>query len=130
MSTWTTGQNKILGWYYFVVSVIAIVIAVIQQPFSEWSGFAWILGAAAVLLGATGLYQGITGRGNTRSRTMSEARQRRWAIIGLLAISVGTIAYVASTYETWTAQTTLTIGIWAALVGLFVSQLATLDKSK
>ncbi|HAN71768.1 MAG TPA: hypothetical protein DCQ36_09315 [Actinobacteria bacterium] len=130
MSTWTTGQNKALGWFYFVVGIVTLVIAFIQQPISEWGTLGWILGAAALLLAITGLYQGITGRGNTRSKTMSEARQRRWAIIGLLAISVATIAYVASSFENWTAQTTLTIGVWVALLGLFISQIATLDKSK
>lgn len=130
MSTWTTGRNKVLGWYYFVVCTLAIVLALIQQPISEWSGFAWIVGVAAALLAATGLYQGITGKGNTRSGTMSESRQRRWAIIGLLAVSVATLAYVVSSYEDWTAQTTLTIGVWAALLGLFLSQIVSLDSSK
>ncbi len=128
MSTWTARQNKVLGWYYFVVAVITLVIAFIQQPIGEWGGWGLLMGAALALLGVVGLWQGITGKGSTRSATMSESRQRVWAIVGLVAVTLAVIASVVSDMSGWTASDTITAGIWVALLGLFVSQLATLRK--
>lgn len=128
MSTWTPRQNRILGWYYFVVAVITLVIAFVQQPIGEWGGWGLLLAAALALLGIVGLWQGITGKGSTRSSTMSESRQRVWAIVGLVAVTLAVIASVVSDMSGWTASDTITAGIWVALLGLFVSQLATLRK--
>lgn len=128
MSTWTARQNKILGWYYFIVAVITLVIAFVQQPIGEWGGLGLLLGAALALLGIVGLWQGITGKGNTRSATMAESRQRVWAIVGLVAVTLAVITSILNDLINWTASDTVSIGIWVALLGLFVSQLATLRK--
>lgn len=128
MSTWTARQNKILGWYYFIVAVITLVIAFIQQPIGEWGGLGLLLGAALALLGIVGLWQGITGKGNTRSATMAESRQRVWAIVGLVAVTLAVITSILNDLVNWTASDTVSVGIWVALLGLFVSQLATLRK--
>ena len=128
MSTWTTRQNKVLGWYYFVVAVITLVIAFIQQPIGEWGGWGLLMGAALALLGIVGLWQGITGKGNTRSATMTQSRQRVWAIVGLVAVTLAVITSILNDLINWTASDTVSVGIWVALLGLFVSQLATLRK--
>lgn len=128
MSTWTARQNKILGWYYFIVAVITLVIAFIQQPIGEWGGLGLLLGAALALLGIVGLWQGITGKGNTRSATMAESRQRVWAIVGLVAVTLAVVTSILNDLVNWTASDTVFVGIWVALLGLFVSQLATLRK--
>lgn len=128
MSTWTARQNKILGWYYFIVAVITLVIAFVQQPIGEWGGLGLLLGAALALLGIVGLWQGITGKGNTRSATMAESRQRVWAIVGLVAVTLAVITSILNDLINWTASDTVSVGIWVALLGLFVSQLATLRK--
>ena len=128
MSTWTTRQNKVLGWYYFVVAVITLVIAFIQQPIGEWGGWGLLMGAALALLGIVGLWQGITGKGNTRSATMTQSRQRVWAIVGLVAVTLAVITSILNDLINWTASDTISVGIWVALLGLFVSQLATLRK--
>lgn len=128
MSTWTTRQNKILGWYYFIVALITLVIALIQEPIGEWGGWGLLLAAALALLGLIGLWQGITGKGNTRSTTMSESRQRVWAIVGLVAVTLAVVTSILSDMINWTASDTITAGIWVALLGLFVSQLVTLGK--
>lgn len=128
MSAWTTGQQKVLGWYYFVVALITIVIAFVQQPIGEWGGFGLLLGAALALLGLVGLWQGLTGKGNTRSTTMSESRQRVWAIVGLVAVSIAALTTIIADEKAWSATDTLTVGIWVALLGLFVSQLVTLSR--
>lgn len=129
MSTWTTRQQKVLGWYYFIVAVITLVIAVIQQPIGDWGGWGLLLAAALGLLGAVGLWQGITGKGNTRSSTQSESRQRVWAIVGLAAVTLAVITSIISDMTSWSASDTITVGIWVALLGLFVSQLVTLRRA-
>ncbi len=128
MSSWTTRQQKVLGWYYFLVALITLVIAVIQQPVGDWGGWGLLLGAALALLGLVGLWQGVTGKGNTRSTTMSESRQRVWAIVGLVAVTLAVVVSIISDMTNWIASDTITVGIWVALLGLFVSQLATLSK--
>lgn len=129
MSAWTTRQQKVLGWYYFIVALIAIVIAFVQQPIGDWGGFGLLLGAALALLGLVGLWQGLTGKGNTRSTTMSESRQRVWAIVGLVAVSLAALTTIIADEQAWSATDTLTVGIWVALLGLFVSQLVTLSRT-
>lgn len=128
MSSWTTRQQRVLGWYYFLVALITLVIAVIQQPVGDWGGWGLLLGAALALLGLVGLWQGVTGKGNTRSTTMSESRQRVWAIFGLVAVTLAVVVSIISDMTNWIASDTITVGIWVALLGLFVSQLATLSK--
>lgn len=128
MAAWTEAQNRKLGWYYFVVALITLVIAAIQTPIGEWGGWGWLLGAALALLGVVGLYQGLTGKGNTRSKTMSEGRQRKWAIVGLIAVTLAVIVNVIADAQDFAVADTLSVGIWVAVAGLFISQLATLSK--
>jgi hypothetical protein len=59
---------------------------------------------------------------------MSESRQRVWAIVGLVAVTLAVVVSIISDMTNWTASDTITVGIWVALLGLFVSQLATLSK--
>jgi membrane associated rhomboid family serine protease len=129
MAAWTEAQNRKLGWYYFVVALITLIIAAVQQPIGEWGGWGWLLGAALALLGVVGLYQGLTGKGNTRSKTMSEGTQRKWAIVGLIAVSFAVVVNVIADAQNFNVADTISVGIWVALLGLFVSQLATLSKS-
>ena len=129
MAEWTESQNKKLGWFYVVIAVITLVIAVVQQPIGDWGAFGWLIAAALLLLGITGLRQGMTGRGNTRSRNMTEVKQRQWAIVGLIGVTVAVIATVISSLSDWTASDTLVVGVWVAMSGLFISQIRTLSAS-
>lgn len=129
MAQWTESQNKALGWFYVVIAVITLIIAFVQQPIADWGIYGWLIGAALLLLGVVGLRQGITGKGNTRSRTMSESKQRSWAILGLIGLTVAMVATVATSVSAWTAADTLTIGVWIAISGLFISQIRTLSSS-
>ena len=128
MAAWTEAQNRKLGWYYFVVALITLIVAAIQAPIGEWGGWGWFLGGALTLLGVVGLYQGLTGKGNTRSKTMSEGRQRKWAIVGLIAVTLAVIVNVIADAQDFAVADTLSVGIWVAVAGLFISQLATLSK--
>jgi len=127
MSTWTPAQNKILGWFYFIVAFVTLIIALLQQSVGEWGTWGIFMAAALALLGIVGLYQGITGKGNTRSRNMSERKQRYVSIFGLVFLTLAVVFLVLGDAGTWTVVDTLSIGIWIAMGGLFVSQIRTLD---
>lgn len=129
MAEWTESQNKKLGWFYVIVVVIALIAAFVVQPFADWGNFGYVLGILVVLLGILGLRQGITGKGNTRSRKMSEAKQRQWAIFGLIAVTVALIASIITTLTSLTATDVLQVGVWVALSGMFISQIRTLSGS-
>ena len=129
MTAWTEAQNKKLGWFYFVVAVLTLIIAFVIQPFADWDVFAYVLAIAVALLGVVGLWQGLTGKGNTRSRNMTDAKQRQWAIFGLIAVTLAVIFNILGSFNDWTASDILSIGVWVAISGLFISQIRTLGKS-
>ena len=129
MAEWTESQNKKLGWFYVIVVVIALVAAFVVQPFADWGNFGYVLAILVLLLGILGLRQAITGKGNTRSRKMSEAKQRQWAIFGLIAVTVALVASIVTTLTSLTATDVLQLGVWVALSGMFISQIRTLSKS-
>ena len=129
MAEWTVSQNKKLGWFYVVVVVIALIGAFLVQPFAEWGTFGYVLGVVVLIFGLVGLRQALTGKGNTRSRNMTDAKQRQWAIFGLIAVSIALIAKIVTTLTSLTATDVLIVGVWVALCGLFISQIRTLGKS-
>ena len=129
MSTWTPAQNKVLGWFYFIVAFVTLIVALLQQSVGEWGLWGVFMAIALALLGVVGLYQGLTGKGNTRSRNMSERRQRYVSIFGLVFLTLAVGFLVLGDAGAWTVVDTLSIGIWVAMGGLFISQIRTLDPS-
>lgn len=128
MATWTARQQRGLGVYYAVVAVITWIVALVQAPVADWGTWGVFLGAALAILGIMGIYMALTGKGNTRSRTMSEKTQRIWAIVGTVAMVVAVIGTLVTYASDWQVNATMSIGIWVALAGLFISQLATLGR--
>jgi len=128
MADWTEKKQRSLGWYYFVVALIAIVIAVVVEPTTAWETFTFLMAGALAMLGLVGLYMALTGKGNTRSRDMDPKRQRTVGIIGLILVSVAVLGSLVSDTGAFTASDTITVGIWVALSGLFVSQIVTIGK--
>jgi hypothetical protein len=129
VSTWTPAQNKVLGWFYFIVAFVTLIVALLQESVGEWGLWGVFMAIALALLGVVGLYQGLTGRGNTRSRNMSERRQRYVSIFGLVFLTLAVGFLVLGDAGAWTVVDTLSIGIWVAMGGLFISQIRTLDPS-
>jgi hypothetical protein len=129
MAEWTVSQNKKLGWFYVVVVAITVIAAFVVQPFADWGTFGYVLGAVVVIFGIVGLRQALTGKGSTRSRNMTEAKQRQWAIFGLIAVTVALVASIVTTLMSLTATDVLVAGVWVALAGLFISQIRTLSRS-
>lgn len=129
MAEWTVSQNKKLGWFYVVVVVLAVIGAFLVQPFADWGTFGYVLGVVVVIFGLVGLRQALTGKGNTRSRNMTEAKQRQWAIFGLIAVTIALIGSIFTTLTSLTATDVLVVGVWVAMCGLFISQIRTLSTS-
>jgi len=106
-----------------------LIVALLQQSVGEWGLWGVFMAIALALLGVVGLYQGLTGKGNTRSRNMSERRQRYVSIFGLVFLTLAVGFLVLGDAGAWTVVDTLSIGIWVAMGGLFISQIRTLDPS-
>ena len=136
MSVWTKSQQRVLGWYYFIISVITLVIAFAVQPLDEWGNWGLILGAVMGLLGLVGLVMGLTGvdislgiatmqpgRPSTQySSRLSPKAERTFAVVGLLAVTIAVVGGLISDLNELTASDTISVGIWAALGGLFIAQ--------
>lgn len=136
MTIWTRGQQQVLGWYYFIVSAITLLIALAQQPLDEWGNMGLILGAVLGLLGVVGLVMGLTGKDislgiatinvskpSTRySSRLSPKAERTWAVVGLVAVSIAVVGGLISDLSELTASDTISVGIWVALGGLFIAQ--------
>lgn len=128
MAAWTTGQQKGLGVVYAVVAVVTWIVALVQAPVAEWGTFTVIIGALLALMGILGVYMALTGRGNTRSTTMSEKTQRTWALVGVIAMVVALVGTFISGFDDWSVSSTFSVGIWVALGSMFISQLVTLSR--
>jgi len=128
VAAWTPQQQKRLGAVYAVVALVTWIIALVQEPLSEWGTFTVIIGALLAILGIVGLYMALTGRGNTRSTTMSEKTQRTWAIVGVVAMVIAVVGTFLSGLDDWSVSSTFSVGIWVALGTMFISQLVTLSR--
>jgi dipeptide/tripeptide permease len=128
MSVWTSSQNKALGWFYFVVASVGLAAALLTQPVDEWGGWGVVMAIALAALALIGIYQGVTGKGNTRSRAMSERQQRRFSVFGLVFLTLAVGALIFGDAGQWTAVDTLSLTIWIAIGGMFISQIITLGK--
>ena len=136
MSVWSKSQQRVLGWYYFIVSAITLTIAFSLQPLDEWGNWGLILGAALGLLGFVGLVMGLTGSdislgistlqpgrpGTQYSSRLSPKAERTWAVVGLVAVSIAVVGGLISDLSESSAWNTISVGIWAALGGLFIAQ--------
>lgn len=136
MTRWTKSQQRVLGWYYFIVAVITLVIAFALQPLGEWGNWGLMLGAVMGLLGLVGLVMGLTGtdislgiatmqpgRPTTQySSRLSPRAERTWAVVGLVAVSIAVVGGLISDLSNLTASDIILGGIWVALGGLFVAQ--------
>ena len=50
-------------------------------------------------------------------------------IVGLIGVSLAGVSIIFSNMSDWTASDTLTVGVWVALAGLFISQIRTLART-
>lgn len=126
----TTGQRKIVGAIWLLAAIVSIGAAFLLQPLSDWGAFGIVLAILVALLGITGAWMLITGRGQIVNTRMSVKGQRVLSIIGLIAATILVIGYLVSDWSNWTAQDALTIGVWVAIGAMFAEGLIITSKSR
>lgn len=117
-------QRRFVGAWWFVWSVIGLVVAVATQPLGDWGFFGWLLGAVTAVLGIAGLWMLATGKGRIIGRSASVKTQRTFAYVGIVAVTVIVISSLMVDWGNWTASDVLTIAIWVALGAMFVVSLS------
>ena len=122
----TSGQRKVVGAVWLLAAIVSIGAAFVLQPFSEWGNFTTVLAILVVILGITGAWMLVTGKGRVLSSRMSIKGQRILSIIGLVAATLLVVGYLVSDWSNWTAQDALTIGVWVAIGAMFAESLVML----
>jgi hypothetical protein len=125
----TVGQRKVVGAVWLLAAIVSIGAAFLLQPVGEWGTFGIVLAILVALLGITGAWMLITGKGRILNSNMSVKGQRLLSIIGLIAATILVIGYLVSDWSNWTAQDALTIGIWVAIGAMFLEGLIITSKS-
>ena len=125
----TVGQRKVVGAVWLLAAIVSIGAAFLLQPVGEWGTFGIVLAILVALLGITGAWMLITGKGRILNSNMSVKGQRLLSIIVLIAATILVIGYLVSDWSNWTAQDALTIGIWVAIGAMFLEGLLITSKS-
>jgi hypothetical protein len=118
--------QKRLGWLIAALSAAVLIISVVQQPVPDWPSLAWLFGIALVLLVASGIYAGLTGKLYTSRSPLR--RQRIWAIIMILGFAAITVFNLVANWSTWTVFDTLIIGLFVIIVVIFATQLVLINR--
>lgn len=126
----TAGQRKVIGAIWLLAAIVTISAAFLLQPLGDWGTFGIVLAILVALLGITGAWMLITGKGHILSSNMSVKGQRILSIIGLIAATVLVVGYLVSDWSNWTAQDALTIGVWVAIGAMFAEGLIITSKSR
>jgi hypothetical protein len=116
----TLGQRKVVGLIWLLAAVISIGTAFLVQPVGEWGTFGILLVILMALLGLTGAWILITGRGHITNTRMSPRSQLILSIFGIIGATVLVISYLVSDWANWTAIDVLTIGVWFAIGAMFL----------
>lgn len=116
----TAGDRKIVGAIWLLAAIVSIVAAFLLQPVSEWGFFPIILAILMAILGITGAWMLVTGRGRIVGTRMSVKGQRILSIIGVIAATILVISYVVGDWANWTALDALSIGVWIAIGAMFL----------
>lgn len=119
----TAGQRKVVGAVWLLAAIVSIVAAFVVQPVSDWGFFGYLIAVAMALLGISGAWMLITGRGQIWGGKSSRKSRRILSIIGLVAATILVIGYLISDWSNWTANDVLSIGVWVAIGAMFVQGL-------
>lgn len=119
----TSGQRKVIGAIWLLSAIVSIVAAFVVQPVSEWGFFSYLIAAAMAVLGVSGAWMLITGRGQIWGAKSSRKSRRILSVIGLVAATILIIGYLVSDWSNWTANDVLSIGVWVAIGSMFVQGL-------
>ena len=119
----TAGQRKVIGAIWLIAAIVSLGAAFVVQPVSDWGFFGDLIAAAMVLLGVTGAWILVTGRGQIWSSRSSLKSRRILSIIGIIAATILVLGYLVSDWANWTANDILSIGVWVAIGAMFVEGL-------
>lgn len=112
-----TTLARALGLWYVLVGLITLVVALVQEPFSEWGGFGYVAAAAIIVISILGAYMASTGRGGPRPMGMSSrTRLLFYAVMAVIAVSA--VLNIASSFGDWTVTKTLNLGISLEILGV------------
>ncbi len=125
----TAGQRKVVGAIWLLAAIVSIGAAFLLQPVGEWGTFGIILAILVAILGVTGAWMLITGRGQITNPRMSVKGQRILSIIGLVAATILVIGYLVGDWSNWTSADVLTIGVWVAIGAMFAEGLVITSRS-
>ena len=125
----TAGQRKVVGAIWLLAAIVSIGAAFLLQPVGEWGTFGIILAILVAILGVTGAWMLITGRGQITNPRMSVKAQRILSIIGLVAATILVIGYLVGDWSNWTSADVLTIGVWVAIGAMFAEGLVITSRS-
>ena len=117
----TASERKMLGIVWVLAAIVGIGLAFVVQPIGEWGLFATVLAILLVILGATGLWVAVTGKGRLLGRGSSLTRSRIWSIIGLIGATLVILSYLISDWANWTALDIIGIALWAAIGSMFLA---------
>ncbi|MEY4170076.1 MAG: hypothetical protein RLZ94_1149 [Actinomycetota bacterium] len=117
----TANERKVLGIVWVLAAIVGIGLAFVVQPIGEWGLFATVLAILLVILGATGLWVAVTGKGRLLGRGSSLTRSRIWSIIGLIGATLVILSYLISDWASWTALDIIGIALWAAIGSMFLA---------
>lgn len=118
--TETVEQRRLVGAVWFIAALASLIAAFIVQPVADWGSFGVLLAILVALLGLTGLFMVVTGKGRILGTRTSFRTQKILAIIGLIAATALTAFYLVGDWSVWTATDVLTIGVWVSLGIMFV----------
>jgi nicotinamide riboside transporter PnuC len=119
----TLGQRRFVGAVWFIAALGSLIAAFIVQPVADWGSFGVLLALLVALLGLTGLFIVVTGKGRILGTRTSLRTQKIFAIIGLIAATVLAVLYLVGDWSVWTAVDVLTIGVWVSIGVMFVVSL-------
>ena len=119
----TVGQRKVIGAIWLMAAIVSIGAAFAVQPVSDWGFFGYLIAAALVLMGVTGAWMLITGRGQIWGGKSSLKSRRILSIIGIIGATILVLGYLVSDWSNWTANDVLSIGVWVAIGAMFIEGL-------
>ncbi|MFM1964392.1 MAG: hypothetical protein RL134_117 [Actinomycetota bacterium] len=116
----TVGQRRVVGIVWILAAVVGIGLAFVVQPMGEWGLLATVLAILLMVLGATGLWVAVTGKGRMLGRGASVTKSRIWSILGLVGATLVVLSYLVGDWANWTALDVIGIALWAALGAMFL----------
>jgi hypothetical protein len=125
----TAGQRRVVGAIWLLAAVVSIGAALALQPVGEWSIFVTILAVLIAILGLTGAWMLVTGKGRITKARSNVKAQRILSIVGLIGATVLVLTYVIGDWANWNAMDALSIGIWISIGAMFLQGLLITSKS-